>query len=91
MDFSTPETASLLLWTLMRGAALAVLATEAIFLWSRRGEPQLALSPAQAAARLFWAATPAVLLVGLALWCLSTVVTSAPPGASAVAQLAVPR
>ena len=51
MDFSTPETASLLLWTVMRGAALAVLATETIFLWTRRREPQVALSPAQAAAR----------------------------------------
>jgi len=59
MDFSSPETASILLWTLMRGAALAVLATEAIFLWTRRSEPQP--SPAQAASRLFWAATPAVL------------------------------
>jgi hypothetical protein len=91
MDFSSPETASLLLWTLMRGAALAVLATEAIFLWSRRREPQVALSSAQAAARLFWAATPAVLLVGLALWCLASVVTAGPLNAPAVAQLAVPR
>jgi hypothetical protein len=91
MDFSTPETASLLLWTLMRGAALAVLATETIFLWTRRREPQVALSPAQAAARMFWAATPAVLLAGLALWCLSSILTASPPGASAVAQLAVPR
>src|SRR5205823_3225587 len=62
MDFSAPETAPILLWTLMRGAALAVLATEAIFLWTRRSEPQP--SAAQAAARLFWAATPAILLVG---------------------------
>jgi hypothetical protein len=91
MDFSTPETASLLLWTLMRGAALAVLATEAMFLWSRRREPEIALTPAQAAARFFWAATPAVLLVGLALWCLSSIAGSGASGAPAVAQLAVPR
>jgi hypothetical protein len=91
MDFSTPETASLLLWTLMRGAAVAVLATEAIFLWTRRREPQVALSPAQAAARLFWAATPAVLLAGLALWCLSSVLTAGALNASTVAQLTVSR
>jgi len=30
MEFSTPESATLLLWTLMRGAALVVLATETI-------------------------------------------------------------
>ena len=76
MEFSTPGSATLLLWTLMRGAALVVLATEAIFLWMRRREPEPAMSAAQAAARIFWAATPAVLLAGLALWCLSSVVTS---------------
>jgi len=86
MDFSAPETAPILLWTLMRGAALAVLATEAIFLWTRRGEPQP--SAAQAAARLFWAATPAVLLAGLSLWCLASITASA--AAPAVAQF-VPR
>jgi len=88
MDFSSPETASILLWTLMRGAALAVLATEAIFLWTRRSEPQP--SPAQAAARLFWAATPAVLLAGLALWCLSSIAASA-SASPQVAQIFVPR
>jgi heme/copper-type cytochrome/quinol oxidase subunit 2 len=91
MEFVKPESATLLLWTLMRGAALAVLATEAIFLWTRRHEPQVAMSPGQAAARLFWAVTPAVLLAGLALWCLSSVVDQGVTGASAVAQLAVPR
>jgi heme/copper-type cytochrome/quinol oxidase subunit 2 len=91
MEFMTPERATLLLWTLMRGAALAVLATEAIFLWTRRREPEPAMSRGQAAARLCWAATPAVLLAGLALWCLSSVVTSAASSASAVAQLTVPR
>jgi heme/copper-type cytochrome/quinol oxidase subunit 2 len=87
MDFSAPETAPILLWTLMRGAALAVLATEAIFLWTRRREPEP--SAAQAAARLFWAATPAILLAGLALWCLASI--SAPTAAGpAIAQF-VPR
>jgi hypothetical protein len=91
MEFATPESATLLLWTLMRGAALVVLATEAIFLWTRRTEPEAALSPVQAAARIFWAATPAVLLAGLALWCLSSVVAADASSASAVAQLVVPR
>lgn len=91
MEFAKPESAILLLWTLMRGAALAVLATEAIFLWMRRREPEPAMSPAQAAARIFWAATPAVLLAGLALWTLSSVVTSGASNVPAVAQLAVPR
>jgi heme/copper-type cytochrome/quinol oxidase subunit 2 len=88
MDFSSPETASILLWTLMRGAALAVLATEAIFLWTRRREPQP--TAAQAASRLFWATTPAVLLAGLALWCLFSVTASAAAGPQ-VAQIFVPR
>ena len=91
MEFATPESATLLLWTLMRGAALVVLATEAIFLWMKRREPEAAMSPVQAAARVFWAATPALLLAGLALWCLSSVVASGASSASAVAQLAVPR
>jgi heme/copper-type cytochrome/quinol oxidase subunit 2 len=88
MDLSAPETASILLWTLMRGAALAVLATEAIFLWTRRREPEP--TAAQAAARLFWAVTPAVLLAGLALWCLSSIAGSA-AGSPEVAQIIVPR
>jgi hypothetical protein len=86
MDFSAPENAPILLWTLMRGAAVAVLATEAIFLWTRRREP--VPSAAQAAGRLFWAATPAILLAGLALWCLASI--SASTAGPAVAQF-VPR
>jgi len=86
MDFSAPETAPILLWTLMRGAAVAVLATEAIFLWTRRREP--VPSAAQAAGRLFWAATPAILLAGLALWCLASI--SASTAGPTVAQF-VPR
>ena len=91
MDFSAPATAPILLWTLMRGAALAVLITEALFLWTRRGEPEPAISPAQAAARFFWAATPAVLLAGLALWCLVSVASGAHDATPALAQLSVPR
>jgi hypothetical protein len=89
MDFSAPGTASILLWTLMRGAALAVLVTEGLFLWTRRRDPEPAITPGQAAARLFWAATPAVLLAGLALWCLTAVAGNAT--SPAVAQLSVPR
>ena len=81
MDFSAPETAPILLWTLMRGAALAVLA--AATTGSRLSDA------AQAAARLFWAATPAVLLAGLALWCLASITGSA-AAVPAVAQF-VPR
>jgi len=88
MDFASPDTASILLWTLMRGAALAVLATEAVFLWTRRREPEP--TSAQAAVRLFWAATPAVLLAGLALWCLSSIAASA-AASPEVAQIFVPR
>jgi hypothetical protein len=55
----------------MRGAALSVLATEALFLWTRRRDPAPAGTAAQSLARVFWAATPAVLLAGLALWCLA--------------------
>ena len=92
MDFSAPATAPIVLWTLMRAAALAVLITEALFLWSRRRDPEPEVSRAQAASRFFWAATPAILLVGLAFWCLASV---APGGArsapSEIAQLSVPR
>jgi heme/copper-type cytochrome/quinol oxidase subunit 2 len=69
MASSAPETAWIVLWTVMRLAALSVLATEAIFLWTRRREPDPAHTRVQSFARLFWAATPAILLAGLALWC----------------------
>ena len=88
MDLSAPETAPILLWTLMRGAALAVLATEAVFLWTRRRETE-PITAGQAAARLFWASTPAILLAGLALWCLSSIAASAQT--QGIAQLIVPR
>ncbi|MGZ6125594.1 MAG: hypothetical protein ACXWLR_11580 [Myxococcales bacterium] len=66
MDVTSPETATLGIWTIARFAALAVLATEALFLYTRRRE-QVAQGPA--GSRFFWALTPAVLLAGLCLWC----------------------
>jgi hypothetical protein len=76
MQTAAPETAAILLWTVLRGAALAVLATEAIFLAMRLRETQEKTSSLQAASRIFWALTPAVLLAGLALWCAATLSAS---------------
>lgn len=67
MDPTSPATAALGIWTIARFAALAVLATEALFLYARRRDPQPAAGPA--GARVFWALTPAVLLLGLCFWC----------------------
>jgi hypothetical protein len=64
MDVTSPETATLGIWTIARFAALAVLATEALFLYTRPSE-----QPAYAGPRFFWALTPAVLLAGLCFWC----------------------
>ena len=64
MDVTSPETATLGIWTIARFAALAVLATEALFLYSRRRDPQ-----SYGPARVFWALTPASLLAGLCWWC----------------------
>jgi hypothetical protein len=72
MDMAAPENAAILLWTVLRGAALAVLATEAIFLAMRLRETPEKTSALQSASRIFWALTPAVLLAGLALWCAAT-------------------
>ena len=87
MDVTSSATATLGIWTIARFAALAVLATEALFLYTRSRDPQLLRGPAKA--RFFWALTPAVLLLGLCFWC--TIFVSAAhgtPGASpAVAQL----
>jgi len=74
MDFSTPATAHLALWTITRLAALAVLVTEALFLWSRRSEPS---SAGPLTARFVWAATPALILAGLSLWCLGSLAAGA--------------
>jgi hypothetical protein len=81
MDMAAPENAAILLWTVLRGAALAVLATEAIFLAMRLRETPERTSALQAASRIFWALTPAVLLAGLALWCAATL-SGSPLGSS---------
>lgn len=73
MDMAVPENAAILLWTVLRGAALAVLATEAVFLAMRLRETPERTPAVQAASRIFWALTPAVLLAGLAFWCAATV------------------
>jgi hypothetical protein len=73
MDMAVPENAAILLWTVLRGAALAVLATEAVFLAMRLRETPERTSALQNASRIFWALTPAVLLAGLAFWCAATV------------------
>ena len=56
-------TATLGIWTIARFAALAVLATETLFLVTRHrdGMPQ-------APSRVFWALVPAVILAGLCFW-----------------------
>jgi hypothetical protein len=87
MDVTSPETATLGIWTIARFAALAVLATEALFLYARRRDPQEQQGPA--GSRLFWALTPALLLAGLCLWCTVSVSDRRAPAATpAVAQLA---
>jgi Na+-transporting NADH:ubiquinone oxidoreductase subunit NqrB len=84
MDVTSTETATLAIWTIARFAALAVLATEALFFYMRRRDPQ----PRPASA-VFWALIPALLLAGLCFWCTVSVSSSgAPSGTSAVAQLA---
>ena len=74
MDVTSPETATLGIWTIARFAALAVLATEALFLYTRpkdeghdgplRGGDHVPQTPS----RVFWALTPAVILAGLCFW-----------------------
>lgn len=84
MDVTSTETATLAIWTIARFAALAVLATEALFFYLRRRDPQ----PRSASAAV-WALTPALLLAGLCFWCAVSVSSGgAPSGTPAVAQLA---
>jgi hypothetical protein len=84
MEVTSPESATLAIWTVARFAALAVLASEALFFYVRRRDP----SPRPPAA-VFWALTPAVLLLGLCFWCTVSVSGRfAPSAAEAVAQLA---
>ena len=78
----------LLLVTIARAAAVAVLASEALFLWFRRDEPAAARRPLS---RLVWAATPAAVLVGLSLWCAHSLSANPPSAPSqAVAILDAP-
>jgi heme/copper-type cytochrome/quinol oxidase subunit 2 len=69
MDATSPATATLAIWTIARAAAVAVLATEALFLWSRRRNANGAERPS----RVFWALTPALILAGLCFWCTASV------------------
>lgn len=86
MDLVSPATATLGIWTIARLAALLVLATEALFLFAHRREPA---PEGRAAARFFWALTPALLLSGLCFWCTVSVNARRSPSAlPAVAQLA---
>lgn len=87
MDVTSAATATLGVWTIARFAALAVLATEALFLYARRGDAPQARGPL--GARVFWALTPAALLLGLCFWCTVSVsaARSAEGKAPAVAQL----
>jgi hypothetical protein len=67
MDVTSPEIATLGIWTIARFAAIAVLATEALFLYARRRDARAPRGPL--GARFFWALTPAALLLGLCFWC----------------------
>ena len=80
-----PSTAQLGTWTIARFAALAVVATEALFLWTRRRAPAGA-PVAPATSRLVWSLTPALLLAGLAFWCFVSVAQGG--AAPALVQLA---
>jgi hypothetical protein len=90
MEATSPVTATLAIWTIARAAAVAVLATEALFFWTRRRAGGQEPAPgAPGVSRIFWALTPALLLAGLCLWCTASV--SARPASGeipAVAQLA---
>jgi heme/copper-type cytochrome/quinol oxidase subunit 2 len=86
MEATSNVTAMLAIWTIARAAAVAVLATEALFLWSRRADPSRASA---GPSRIFWALTPALLLAGLCFWCTASVSARRAGGPSvAVAQLA---
>ena len=84
MDVPSPETATLGIWTIARFAALAVLATETLFLFVRHRDAQ-----SYGPSRVFWALTPALILAGLCLWCTAFIASAgSAPAAAAVAQLA---
>jgi hypothetical protein len=79
---ASPLAQQLLLITLARVAAVAVLASEALIVWFRRNEPAAAN---RSLGRVAWALTPAIVLVGLSLWCAQTLATTAASPSQAVA------
>jgi hypothetical protein len=86
MEATSTVTATLAIWTIARAAAVAVLATETIFIWTRRSD---ATRAAAGPSRIFWALTPALLLAGLCFWCTANVSARRAAGpVTAVAQLA---
>lgn len=87
MDIAAPQNAAILLWTVLRGAALLILATEAVFLAMRLRETPETTSALQAASRIFWALTPAVLLAALAFWCAATLSGSPQDPSQSIASL----
>jgi hypothetical protein len=66
---SSLNSATLAIWTIARAAAVAVLATEALFLWARRRDTAEQRGPS----RVFWALIPALLLAGLCFWCSASI------------------
>ena len=68
MDLSSPATSLVLFWTITRMICVAVVATEAYFLLRRA---RSTTPEAGTTSRLVWSATPALLLAGLSLLCLS--------------------
>ena len=86
MEAPSTVTATLAIWTIARGAAVAVLATETLFIWARRSDTTKASA---GPSRIFWALTPALLLAGLCFWCTASVSARRAAGpVTAVAQLA---
>ena len=82
MDLSSPAASWTLFWTITRFAALAVLATEAMFLLRRaRSTPE----EGTPGSRFVWSATPALLLAGLAVWCLAALPAPRAPAPTKVA------
>jgi hypothetical protein len=84
MDATSPATATLAIWTIARAAAVAVLASEALFRWARRNAPPAV----PGVSRIFWALTPALILAGLCFWCTASVSARGARPQAALAQLA---
>ena len=82
MDMASPAASWTLFWTITRAVALAVLATEAVFLLrrARHAHPE-----PTTASRFFWAVTPALLVAGLSFWCLAALPSPRALRATAIA------